>query len=83
MPRRRGLDAGHDVEHAGDPAGVGGHAVTAADGEDLDPGVADEVGDRARQGRVTDDDDALDVVAQVGREQQPAGAQGLAPDAGP
>ena len=30
------LDPRHDVEHAGDPAGVGGHAVAAADGEDLE-----------------------------------------------
>ena len=45
--------------------------------------VADEGRDRPRQGRVTDDDDALDGSRRSVVEQQPVGAQGLAPDPGP
>ena len=76
------VEAGHGVDDPGDAAGVGGDPARRAHRDHVDRGVADQSGDGPREGRVPDDDDPLDPVAQRGREQQAVGPDRVRPDPG-
>ena len=79
--RRPGLRQHHVVDDVrrGTP-GVGPVGVRGGDDE-LDVGAGEQPADRAREGRVADDDDPLDLGGQVG-EQEAVGAERRRPGAG-
>ena len=65
------------------PARVGDHAAGSGGGEDLDVLARDEAGHRPGEGRVTEDDDAFDLVGERPAQEQPVGPDRVGSDACP